>query len=94
MKKLKLIFYLALGVLFPSCTAQYGGAKLEKQGIYECKSKTIKDAPIYRFDSYSDSTKLILGAVTYLEIYDINSNQIVRLYEDNYNYLCECIKEY
>ena len=67
--------------------------EFEEKGIQECKSP-IANMPVYKFNSESDSTHLVIGigAPTYLEFYDLNSNKFIKLYEDNLNYKCILIE--
>lgn len=94
MKKVITTFHIFLAIaLLSSCTVGYSGNALEKQGIYECASKVKSDAPVFRFDSNSDSLVIHGGTKTYIEFFDLNSKKMVELHQDSYNYECTCVKE-
>lgn len=84
-----IVFIITIALI--GCEAGYNGDVITEQGYYECKSKTIPQAPVYMYDTRDNRTKVWIGTETYLEFYDINSSQIVKLREDNFNYECNCI---
>ena len=82
--------YLLIAFTLTACTL---GIKSEfaPKGLYECTSAVNHNAPVFRFNSESDSTLVYVGTNNHLEFFDLNSKQIVELYEDSYNYSCTCI---
>lgn len=94
MKKTKILSFILLIIfLMFSCIREHGGEVFKQQGVYECKNKKNAEASVYKFDSRSDFTKVFLKKNhRYLEFFDLNSGQIIRLYENIHDYSCQCVK--
>ena len=88
---------LAVSIVFVSCMADYGGQRVTKKGIHECKSPVVDR--IFYLDTNAPDFKLMatwpLASSDGAEIQftDLKTGERITLKEDSLNYKCEYIGE-